>query len=469
MGATDMNKTNTKSRRDFLKKLSVGVGSASLLATTGKLQLIQAAMAAGTDYRTLADHKSLVCIFLLGGNDAFNMMIPYEQSAYNQYKNSRASLALPRNSLLPLKGNEQAFHSSMTGLQKLYNDDNLAIQTNVGAVIEPTSRTSYNNESVLLPPDLFSHSHQQEFWETGTTAKNSVHPPGWGGRMIDLLITANSNPTEPALFSLAGNSVWQRGLKPLDFVLNSNTGVKQIEAFVENTWPRWKSSRISAWKKIQQMSTNSPLVRQMNNKYTSTEERINVLIGEIARAQEITTPYPENNDLGQQLKMAAKMISIRQNLGMKRQIFFIGVNGWDTHSNQLGDHEERLRTLSDAMASFYNTTVELGVENSVTTFTASEFGRTLSTNGDGSDHAWASHQLIMGGAVKGGQIHGDPINFSIDGPDDAEDTGRFVPKYSVDQYGATLAQWMGMTDSDMHEIFPNLKNFNNTNLGFMTT
>jgi uncharacterized protein (DUF1501 family) len=464
-----MNKTKTKSRRDFLKKLSVGVGSASLLATTGKLQLMQAAMAADTDYSNLPDHKSLVCIFLLGGNDAFNMMVPYEQGAYNQYKNARTSLAIPRNSLLPLKGNKQAFHPSLPGLQKLYNDDNLAIQTHVGAIIEPTSRTSYNNDSVLLPPDLFSHSHQQEFWETGTTAKNSIHPPGWGGRMIDLLITANSNPSEPALFSLAGNSVWQRGLKPLDFVLNPNSGVKQIEAFVEDTWPRWKNSRIDAWKKIKQMNSTSPLAQHMNNKYSSTEERINSLIGEIAQAQQITTPYPENNNLGSQLKMAAKMISIRQNLGMKRQIFFIGIDGWDTHSNQLGDHESRLKILNDAMLSFYNTTVELGVEDSVTTFTASEFGRTLSNNGDGSDHAWASHQLIMGGAVKGGQIHGNSIDFSIDGPDDAEDTGRFVPKYSVDQYGATLAQWMGMTDSDMHEIFPNLKNFNNTNLGFMTT
>ncbi len=462
-----MKKTNTQSRRAFLKKLSLGIGSSSLLATQGKLQLIQTALAADTDYSNLPDHKSLVCIFLFGGNDGFNMMVPYEQSAYNQYQSTRTSLAIPRNSLLPLKGNTHAFHPSMPDLQQLYNNDNLAIQTNVGAIIEPTNRTSYKNETVQLPPDLFSHSHQQEFWETGTTAKNSVHPPGWGGRMIDMLITANSNPSEPALFSLAGNSVWQRGLKPLDFVLNPYSGVQQIEAFVEDTWPPMKSSRIEAWKKIQQMNSASPFTQHMTNKYVSTEERINSLIGEIAQAQEITTPYPADNDLAQQLQMAARMISIRQNLGMKRQIFFIGIGNWDTHSNQLTEHAERLTTLNDAMVSFYNTTVELGVADSVTTFTASDFGRTLSINGDGTDHAWANHHLVMGGAVKGGQIHGDLLNLSVDGPDDAEDTGRFIPKYGVDQYGSTLAKWMGMTDSDIAEIFPNIGNFDSTDLGFM--
>ena len=205
-----MSKAYENSRRSFMKKLAFGIGSSSLLATQGKLQLMQSAIAADSDYSGLTDHKSLVCVFLFGGNDAFNMMVPYEQSAYSKYQSARTSLALARQSLLPLKGNQQAFHAAMPDLQKLYNSDKLAVTTNIGAVIEPTTRTSFKNDSVQLPPDLFSHSHQQEFWETGTTAKNSVHPPGWGGRMIDLLVTANSHPTEPAMYSLAGNSVWQK-------------------------------------------------------------------------------------------------------------------------------------------------------------------------------------------------------------------------------------------------------------------
>ena len=462
-----MKKAYTQTRRTFLKKLALGVGSSSLLATQGKLQLMQSAMAADTNYSNLTDHKSLVCIFLFGGNDAFNMLVPYEQNAYNQYKNARSGMALSRESLLPLKGNQHAFHPSMPDLQKLYDNDKLAIAANIGAIMEPTTRTSFQNESVQLPADLFSHSHQQEFWETGTTAKSSVHPPGWGGRMMDMLISANSNPSEPALFSLAGNSVWQRGLKPLDFVLNPYSGVSQIEAFVDDTWPPYKNSRINAWQKILQTGHSSLLNQHMTNTYIKTEERISTLIGEIAQAQEITTPFPESNELATSLKMAAKMISIRENLGMKRQIFFVGLGGWDTHGNQLTDHAERLQTVNDALNSFYKTTEELGVADSVTTFTASEFGRTLSINGDGTDHAWAGHNLVMGGAVKGGEIHGELPELVLGGPDDAGDTGRFVPKYGVDQFGATLAKWMGMSESDMNEVFPNLKSFNTKDLGFM--
>ncbi len=455
-------------RRSFLKKLAVGVGSTSFIATQGKLQLMQSAMAASSDYSALSDHKSLVCVFLLGGNDAFNMLVPYEQSAYDDYNKARSGLALARNSLHPLKGNQQAFHASMPDLQTLYNNDKLAVAASIGALIEPTSRTTYKNKSARLPADLFSHSHQQEFWQTGSTAKASVHPPGWGGRMMDMLTTANSNPTEPALFSLAGNSIWQRGLNPLDFVLNANTGVEKISAFENKTWPRWRASRINAWSKILQSNKSAFLEQQMAKTYVNADERISALAEEIANAQEINTEYPDENKLAKQLKMVAKMISIREKLGMKRQIFFVAMGGWDSHSNQLTNHAENLRKLNDALNSFQKTTVELGLEDSVTTFTASEFGRSYTANDDGTDHAWAEHNLVMGGAVKGGQIHGELLDQTVDGDDDASDTGRFIPKYGVDQYGATLAKWMGMSDSDLSEIFPNLDNFNTNDLGFMT-
>ncbi len=462
-----MNHSQSLQRRSFLKKLALGVGSTSLLAAQGKLQLMQSAMAASSDYSALTDHKSLVCIFLFGGNDAFNMLVPYEQAAYDQYKTSRSGLALPRNTLKPLKGNQQAFHPSMSKLQALYNNDKLAVASSIGALIKPTDRTTYKNGTVPLPADLFSHSHQQEFWETGTTAKSSVHPPGWGGRMMDMLITANTNPTEPALFSLAGNSVWQHGLDSLDFSLNADSGVEEINAFKSNTWPNWKNSRINAWNKILATNKSSLLEQHMAKTYINADERISALIDEIARSQEITTIYPDGNNLAKQLKMAAKMISIRENLGMKRQIFFVAMGGWDSHGNQLTDHANNLSKLDDAMDAFYKTTVELGVENSVTTFTASEFGRSYTSNDDGTDHAWAGHNLVMGGAVKGGQIHGELLDLTVDGDDDAADTGRFIPKHGVDQYGATLAKWMGMTDSDMDDIFPNLSNFNTKDLGFM--
>ncbi len=463
-----MNKLQSQTRRHFLKKLALGVGSASLLATQSKLQLMQSAMAMSTDYSGFNDYKSLVCIFLFGGNDSYNMLVPYEQAAYNQYNNVRSNLAIGRDSLLPLKGNQYALHPSMPDLQALYNADNLAVMGNVGSLIQPTSRTSYQNESVQLPADLFSHNHQQEFWETGTTATGSTHPPGWGGRMMDMLITANADQNSPALFSLSGNSVWQRGEMPLDFVLNPYSGVEQIKAFEDKDWPRYKRGRIAAWQKILQQNSPSLLNQQLSNTYIRTDERTGNLLQQFELAPEINTIFPDGDDFGQQLSTVAKMISIRENLGMKRQIFFVGVGGWDTHGNQLVDHAERLGTLNAGLSSFYNATKELGVENSVTTFTASEFGRSLSINGDGTDHAWAGHHLVMGGAVNGGQIHGEMPQLVLDGPDDAQDTGRLIPKYGIDQYGATLGKWMGMTDSDLLEIFPNLNNFDTSDLGFMS-
>ena len=453
-------------RRSFLKKLGLGIGSTSVLAMQGKLQLIQAAMAAEQDYSALEDHKSLVCVFLFGGNDSFNMVVPYEQNAYQQYANSRNAMALDRNTLLPLKGDAFAFHPAMPGLQSLYNDDKLGVVANVGALIEPVTKSAYMNETARVPADLFSHSHQQEFWETGATATSSIHPPGWGGRMMDMLVTANTNPSEAALFSLAGNSLWQRGEKPLAFVLNPYSGVNQLEAFTPNNWPLWNDGRVQAWQKIKQLPSSSLLTQHLRDTIISKETRISQLLSSIAQAQEITTEFPEG-ELALQLKMVAKMISIREALGMKRQIFFVGIGGWDTHGNQLGDHATQLAKLNGALTSFYQSTVDLGVADSVTTFTASEFGRTYSNNGDGTDHAWAGHNLVMGGAVQGGMIHGDMPDTSLGGPDDTDETGRFIPKYGIDQYGATLAQWMGMSLSDVHQIFPNLKNFDVTDLGFM--
>ncbi len=462
-----MNKVQLQSRRHFLKKLALGVGSASLLATQSKLQLMQSAMAMSTDYSGFTDHKSLVCVFLFGGNDSYNMLVPYEQAAYNQYKSVRSNLAINRESLLPLSGNQYALHPSMPDLQMLFNQDNLAVMGNVGSLIQPTTRNNYQNENIPLPADLFSHNHQQEFWETGTTATGSTHPPGWGGRMMDMLITANADQSSPALFSLSRNSVWQRGEKPLDFVLNPNSGVEQIKAFENKDWPRYKNSRIAAWQKILQQGSPSLLNQQLSNTYIRTNERISNLVEQYAIAPEITTVFPGEGGFGKQLSTVAKMISIRENLGMKRQIFFVGIGGWDTHGNQLNDHAERLSTLNAGMSSFYKATEELGIEDSVTTFTASEFGRTLSINGDGTDHAWAGHHMVMGGAVDGGKIHGEMPQLILDGPDDAQDTGRLIPKYGIDQYGATLGKWMGMTDSDLLEIFPNLSNFNTGDLGFM--
>lgn len=464
-----MNKTQLQSRRHFLKKLALGVGSASVLATQTKLQLMQSAMAMSSDYSDLNDHKSLVCVFLYGGNDSFNTVIPYEQNAYNQYQDVRSRIALERDTLLPLKGDEYALHPSMPDLQALFNQDDVAVMGNIGALIETTTRGSFQDGSARLPADLFSHNHQQEFWQTGASSSGST-PPGWGGRMMDLLSTANADLTGPASFSLAGNNAWQIGEKPLNIALNPKVGVEKIEGFVSEIRPRHIPGRVTAWNEILQQNSSSLFQQEFANTHIKAEERISTLFDQFSLAPELDTFFTAGDRFSQTMSTVAKMISIRENLGMKRQTFFVGLGGWDFHANQLPRQAQNLATLNAGLSSFYNATDSLGIKDSVTTFTASDFGRSLSINGKGTDHGWTGHHLIMGGAVKGGNVYGEMPQLILNGPDDARNTGRLIPKNSMDQYGATMGKWMGMSESDLEDIFPNLTNFERSSydLGFMS-
>lgn len=464
-----MNKTQLQSRRHFLKKLALGVGSASVLATQTKLQLMQSAMAMSSDYSDLEDNKSLVCVFLYGGNDSYNTVIPYEQSAYDQYNDVRSKIAIDRGELSPLKGGQFALHPSMPELSNLFKNDDVALMANVGALIEPTTRASFQNESVMLPADLFSHNHQQEFWQTGASTAGSA-PPGWGGRMMDLLSSANVNPTGPSSFSLAGNNAWQNGFSPLNIALSPSAGVEEIEAFVDNTRPKHIPGRVTAWNEILQQNSGSFFQQQFANKYISAEERVGTLFDAYSQAADLDIHFPPGDRFSQSLSTIAKMISIREALGMKRQIFFVGIGGWDFHSNQLIRQAQNLATLDAGLSGFSKAINSLGINDSVTTFTASDFGRSLSINGKGTDHGWTGHHFVMGGAVKGGQVYGEMPTLELNGPDDARSTGRLIPKYSMDQYGATMGKWMGMSESDLEDIFPNLKNFGRSNydLGFMS-
>ena len=462
-----MNKTQLQSRRHFLKKLALGVGSASVLATQTKLQLMQSAMAMSSDYSGLNDHKSLVCVFLYGGNDSYNTIVPYEQNAYDQYKGVRSRIALERDTLLSLKGEQYAFHPSMPDLRDLYNKDDVAVMGNVGALIEPTTRNSFQDESARLPADLFSHNHQQEFWQTGASTSGST-PPGWGGRMMDLLSTANADITGPTSFSLAGNNAWQSGEQPLNIALNPKVGVEEIEGFVNKARPKHIPGRVTAWNEILQQNSSSLFQQEFANTYIKADERVSTLFDQYSLAPALDSFFPTADKFSQAMSTVAKMISIRENLGMKRQTFFVAIGGWDFHSNQLPRQAQNLASLNTGLSNFHNSINSLGINDSVTTFTASDFGRSLSINGKGTDHGWTGHHLIMGGAVKGGNVYGEMPELILDGPDDARKTGRLIPKNSMDQYGATLGKWMGMSDSDLLDIFPNLSNFNDYDLGFMS-
>ncbi len=450
-------------RRAFLKKMALGSIGVSAAAMQGKLNLIQAALAAG-DYTALPDHKSLVCVFLYGGNDAFNMFVPYATSAYNQYANIRKNLAIPRANLLPVTGNQHAFHPSMPKTRNLYNQGKTVLVSNLGTLYQPTTRAQVNNDTAVLPPDLFSHSHQQEIWQTGLSPATGVSHSGWGGRMADLLMDANSNADLPPTFTLNGSNLWQMGDLTEPLAVNPWSGVSNFENYNED----WSTERRATWEQMLALTRSHLLTSQLASTTVDIKNRLDALRSAWASSPTLQTPYDNQNDLAVQLHAVAKLISIRQTLGMKRQIFFVALGGFDTHGGQLNTHAAQLGKLDSALDSFYKMTQELGVANTVTTFTASEFGRSLTINGDGTDHAWGSHALVMGGAVAGGQIIGQLPQYVLGGPDDMFDDGRFIPTTATDQYGATLAKWMGVDNSDLADIFPHLNNFAAKDLGFLS-
>ncbi len=473
-----------QNRRHFLKHLALFTGGSSILSTFGNMQLIQSVLASSSEYSGLTDNKSLVCVFLFGGNDSLNTLVPYPNAEYQKYARVRQNMAIARNQLLPVSGNKYGFHPSLSGLRNLYNENKLAIAANVGNLFEPIARDAYfdylegNNGSLNIPPNLFSHSHQQETWQTNLAAEvGSVHP-GWGGLMADLLVEANSNPDVPPAFTLSSSNLWQAGETTRPFGIRAGQGVSTFEHFDESGWPPHEFARSAAWNAILNLQRSDVLQAYTATSFLDTRRRASLLRNALQQVPSLQTPYDTENGLAKQLRSVAELIAIRESLGMKRQIFFTSAGGWDTHSSQVNSHSELLTMLNNSLFSFQRTLEELGVEDSVTTFTASEFGRTLTSNGDGTDHAFSSDYMVMGGAVDGGKVHGEPVQYSdqsqgehwgekLFGPEDVG-SGRFIPKYSTDQYGATLAKWMGVSDSDLDNMFPNLANFSIQDLGFMT-
>jgi len=478
-------------RREFLGKLGWTAGALGAWTVQDRFKLMGSALAAplaGGDLRS--GYKSLVCVYLAGGADSWNMMAPTDLAGHNRYAAVRQSLAIPRTSLLPVSNPVGlGFHPAMPSLRRLYNEGRLAVAANIGNLLEPLSRDQViaemegGNAGAAIPPGLFSHSHQTETWLTALPSLPGVGREGWGGRMASVINAAAGSSFGTPSFTLSESNFWQAsndvqayGLRP-QFDSNGYLVVDDFRHFDGASWPAWARARADAWARIRALAYGHPLEAHAAGVFTNTKastDRLRNTLGGVAR---ITTPYDENNPLAARLRGAAQLIAAREMLGMSRQLIFVSLGGWDTHSDHLETQGRLFAALDHALDSFYRTTVELGVADSVTTFTGSEFGRTFTSNGDGTDHAWAADAFVMGGAVNGGRVHGEPIQYSgvptgqhwgekLYGPADVG-SGRFIPKYSVDQYGATLAQWMGFSDADVSLIFPNLRNFTQKNLGFM--
>lgn len=446
-------------RRDFLRLTCCSAATASLVAGLSKFGLVSALAQSANDY------KALVCIFLFGGNDSNNMIVPLG-SGYANYQAIRANLAISQASLLPLQIGGQAnfgFHPNLPEMQNLFNNaKSLAMLANVGTLVQPTTRQQYQTYK-NLPDNLYSHSDQQDQWQTSQL--KGMPNAGWAGRVADRIQgTFNGSALFPPVLSVAGNTIFGTGdtTRPFTMSPGSTPGLSGFDSSAAG------QARFLAEQQLLTLDTGISLV-QATSAVTAQASAQGVLLANALKSiPALQTVFPSNNGLASQLKQVAQVIATRSALSINRQIFFCSLGGFDTHSDQVASQVRLFTQLSQAMSAFYQATQELGVANNVTTFTLSEFSRTLQPGSNGgTDHAWGGHQLIMGGAVKGNTIYGTLPTLALGGPDDTGNNGRWIPTTSVDQYAATLATWFGVSSADLPTIFPNLVNFQTQNLGFL--
>ena len=480
---------NILTRRSFARSLGgLGLGAAAYSSTIRDLRLINSVMAAPTG-PSPTDYKALVCLFLAGGNDSNNWIVPTDTTTFNAYTSIRGNLALPQSSLLTLRtgpggsdpayqdadGHNYGFHPNCGELQTLFGEDKLATVFNIGTLVRPITRAEYLSSATgTKPPQLFSHSDQVTQWQTSIPDQ----PPatGWGGRVADLLNAwANPSGNLSMSVSLNGANTLEIGNLVSQYHV-STTGAVTLSGNLMTG----NSTRVRAMRDILALS-NTNLQRkayaQVLDRAIFTGDLLNTAIAPTALDTFWTVPFP-NTTLGNQLKMIARLIQARgpAAFNMHRQIFFCSVGGYDTHTSQVtltptlntttGTHATLLNEVSECMFAFQRAMEQLGESNNVTTFTASDFSRTFPTNSQGSDHGWGAHHLVMGGAVQGGRTFGKLPTFAINGPDDTG-TGRWIPTLAVDQHSATLAKWFGVPDSDIPVLFPNISRFSTTDLGFM--
>jgi uncharacterized protein (DUF1501 family) len=463
-----------------------------------------AAMGEAAAFNAPADsYKALVCVFLYGGNDYANTVLTYDDPSYNAYSAIRGGgpgqaaggIALAKSALTPtlltpttaLAGGRQfALHPSMSGLAGLFNAGQAAVQLNVGPLVVPMNKAQYkadNRVTYPLPPKLFSHNDQQSVWQSSSPEGSTI---GWGGNLGDLALSSNGSGSLFTCISVTGNTVFLAGDQTLAYQVSADGAVKINSASDQYTYDsRFVKDAILS---IAQQSRSHVLENEYNIVTKRAIGAEGVITSGLGAGAALGTgaefaPFsaiPKNNGLAAQLKMVARLIAARSSLATRRQVFFVSLGGFDLHDNLLAGHVRNMTRVSEAMTAFYQTTANLGVADSVTAFTASDFGRTLASNSDGSDHGWGNHHLVAGGAVKGKAFYGTPPPVGAGdtpGPVDQWHVGqgRLLPTTSVDQYAATLATWFGVAPAELAGILPNLGMFGGSangiaypqNLGFM--
>ncbi len=448
------------SRRDLLR---AGLSAAAGLATRGSMLGMLGGGLASAAQAATGDYKALVCVFLYGGNDGYNVLVPTDSARYQTYKTTRSSLALPTSGLLQLSNAAQGSSSlsygvptTMPGLQSLYSRGRLAFVANVGTLVAPTTKADFQAKR-NLPPQLFSHNDQQGCWMA--TQSDAAQRTGWAGRLSELMGSVNANRELSMNVSIGSSNYWQTGPQSMPYVLGQN-GVVQFKATLDG-----RASQRSAVFNQMLAQAQTPTAFYTAD-VTARSMSLGAEVGQaLSQVPAFSTTYPSST-LSSQLQLVAKMIAARSSLSMSRQVFFVSLGGFDTHDGQSGAQPGLLSQVSQAMSAFDANMEELGLGQQVTTFTASDFGRSLTSNGDGSDHGWGNVQWVSGGAVAGGRVYGSFPNQAVGSSDDAGG-GRMIPTTSVEQYGATLLRWFGAAEDDIHTVFPNLDRFASSDLGFV--
>ncbi len=405
------------------------------------------------------DYKALVCIFLFGGNDGNNMIVPVD-ARYTAYANGRGRLALPKADLLAV--GDYGLHPQLSGVRELWTRGKAAVVANVGPLLEPLTLAQYRSGSARIPSNLFSHSDQQQQWHTAS-ADGSVRT-GWGGRVADMVMSANGSAQAlTTALAVGGRSTFQTGITTAPFTL-SPSGRFGFDVYKKSEPDNPINHAFAKLIGQQREHLFEAAWLDTMNRSIETQRMFNDVVNATAP---LKTEFPASG-LADQLKTIARLIAGRNSLGAKRQVFFASLGGFDTHGvDQLTDQAELFSEISTAMSAFYNATVELGVSENVTAFTASDFGRDFPANGNGgSDHGWGNHHLIVGGAVKGGQLYGEFPELAVGGKDDAGG-GRWIPTTSVEEYAATFARWFGVPSADMSLVSPNLSRFAQRNVGWL--
>ncbi|HMS04408.1 MAG TPA: DUF1501 domain-containing protein [Burkholderiaceae bacterium] len=451
------------SRRAFLKR----AGLLSALGPTLPWALNLAAIGEAAA-QTASDYKAMVCVFLLGGNDYANTLVPYDTDSWNTYNGFRSNIALARDTLTATAlspaaalpgGVQYALNPNLAALLPIFNAGQMAPVLNIGTLMAPTSKAQYTAKSVPLPPKLFSHNDQQSYWQASLPEGATS---GWGGRVGDLFASGNGNATFTSI-SATGNAVFLAGRTAMQYQV-STTGPVPVNGIRANLFG--SSAASTALRALM----TQPRAHAFEAAHTAVSKRsvdaydqLNTALGGV----NLATPYPTGNNLADQLKIVARIIGARGALGARRQVFFVSLGGFDLHDGIPTQHPGLLTNVAGALAAFHASMQELGVGNQVTAFTATDFGRTLVSNTDGSDHGWGGMQFVLGGAVRGKSFVGTAPVLANNGPDDVGQ-GRLLPTISVEQFAATLAQWFGVSAQDQLALLPNLANFSTRDLGFLS-